>query len=389
MKYTGIKCPVCGIPFRDDDDIVVCPDCGAPYHRHCYEKEGKCLFSDIHGTGKHWTPPAENSAPENSNGDEIMCPACGRENPPDALFCSRCGASLHGGNLPPKQPKAGEQNNPYYQNPYGSPNQNNSNQNDPNQNNPNQAPNDSQGYQNPYQNPGYQNPGGPAAPDTQNDSPFQNAPNPFSPITIRSDEPLEDDVTAGDIAKFVQNNASYFLSVFFHKKQTNRNHFSFSAFLFSGGWMLYRKMYRVGAVITGLMVALFILNTFVSLNFSTPLLLQLYEQAGVSTSTYPSYDDLMKVTELVYLLDPGNIFLLFTPLITLLVQGIIMLYCGFSGNRLYYHHCVESIRRLKSEYTISTEYDKALQENGGINISLALCLLICYSIIIYLPNFFS
>lgn len=365
MKYTGIKCPVCGIPFREDDDIVVCPDCGAPYHRHCYEKEGKCLFSDMHSTGKHWAPPAEDAAAPQSHGDEVICPTCGHGNPPDALFCSRCGASLHSGNPYPEQRKDTEQGNPYT--------------------NTNSSP----GYQNPYQNLGYQNPGGPSAPDSQNGSPFQNTPNPFSPITLRSDEPLEDNVTAGDIANFVQNNASYFLSVFFHKKQTNRGHFSFSAFLFSGGWMLYRKMYRVGAIVTAWMVALFILNTFVSLNFSTPLLLQLYEQAGVSTSIYPSYEDLMKVTELVYLLDPGRIILLFTPLITLFVQGIIMLYCGFSGNRLYYHHCVESIRRLKAEYTIPAEYDKALQENGGINVSLALCLLICYSIIIYLPNFFS
>ena len=34
-NYTGCKCPVCQQPFTETDDIVVCPECGAPYHRAC------------------------------------------------------------------------------------------------------------------------------------------------------------------------------------------------------------------------------------------------------------------------------------------------------------------------------------------------------------------
>ncbi|MBS6236502.1 MAG: hypothetical protein KH615_11425, partial [Clostridiales bacterium] len=40
MDYTGLKCPVCGKPFGTDDDIVVCPEYGAPYHRACYQQAG-------------------------------------------------------------------------------------------------------------------------------------------------------------------------------------------------------------------------------------------------------------------------------------------------------------------------------------------------------------
>ena len=29
-NYTGVKCPVCNKRFTEDDDIVVCPVCGAP-----------------------------------------------------------------------------------------------------------------------------------------------------------------------------------------------------------------------------------------------------------------------------------------------------------------------------------------------------------------------
>ena len=365
MKYIGIKCPVCDQPFQAEDDVVVCPDCGAPYHRHCYEQEGKCLFSDTHNTGTVWTPPTPEPTQEHNS--ETACAVCGRNNAPDSLFCSQCGSPLK-----PQSPHTGQ--------PYPQPGQ------VPHRDNPS-------GYQNPYQNTGYQNPGAPMPPDPkafpyQNGFPPQSgAPSPFNPITITSDEPLEEGVTAGDVAKYVQNNSPYFLTVFFNIKKRNKSRFSFSAFLFSGGWLLYRKMYKLGAVLTSLMALLFITNTVVSLNYATPLLIQLYEQAGVSIAAYPSYEELIRVTELVYQLDAGSIFLLFTPLITVISQLGIMLYCGLNANRLYYKHSIENIRCLRTQYPMQADYDKSLQENGGVNVSLALCLLICYSIIIYLPNF--
>ena len=46
MDYTGIKCPVCEKTFTKQDDVVVCPECGAPYHRECYQKEGHCIFEE-------------------------------------------------------------------------------------------------------------------------------------------------------------------------------------------------------------------------------------------------------------------------------------------------------------------------------------------------------
>ena len=36
MKYTGIPCAACGKKFTAEDDVVVCPECGTPYHRACY-----------------------------------------------------------------------------------------------------------------------------------------------------------------------------------------------------------------------------------------------------------------------------------------------------------------------------------------------------------------
>ena len=43
-------CQFChGILF-EEDDIVVCPECGAPHHRECWQKAGKCALEEFHGT---------------------------------------------------------------------------------------------------------------------------------------------------------------------------------------------------------------------------------------------------------------------------------------------------------------------------------------------------
>lgn len=79
--YTGCKCPVCQQPFSDGDDVVVCPECGAPYHRACYQKNAGCLFADRHAPGFEWKPaPGEmpNRETASASQDEIACPPAAR-----------------------------------------------------------------------------------------------------------------------------------------------------------------------------------------------------------------------------------------------------------------------------------------------------------------------
>lgn len=49
MDFTKYKCPYCGQAFNDNDDVVVCPDCGTPHHRECWLKNGQCFRADKHG----------------------------------------------------------------------------------------------------------------------------------------------------------------------------------------------------------------------------------------------------------------------------------------------------------------------------------------------------
>lgn len=57
MNYTGKICDGCREPFKDGDDIVVCPICGTPQHRSCYEKNHKCVNEYLHSTDFTWTDP--------------------------------------------------------------------------------------------------------------------------------------------------------------------------------------------------------------------------------------------------------------------------------------------------------------------------------------------
>ena len=50
-RYTGNHCPVCEQEFTDNDDIVVCPDCGTPYHRACWQKVRR-LHAPVRACGR-------------------------------------------------------------------------------------------------------------------------------------------------------------------------------------------------------------------------------------------------------------------------------------------------------------------------------------------------
>ena len=87
--YTGAKCIVCNDTFKDGDDVVVCPDCGTPYHRDCYKQAGKCVNEELHQSGGSWSKSAE------EGGEGVRCRRCGFNNDKDKLFCESCGTPLH------------------------------------------------------------------------------------------------------------------------------------------------------------------------------------------------------------------------------------------------------------------------------------------------------
>ncbi len=97
INLEGKKCAICGAYLFPEDDVAFCPTCGAPHHRECYKKAGKCGFEELHGTENQYSEPivesketkAESKAEEKA---ENKCIVCKKSLPEDTRYCPYCGA---------------------------------------------------------------------------------------------------------------------------------------------------------------------------------------------------------------------------------------------------------------------------------------------------------
>lgn len=54
LFYNEKKCDGCAGIMHDGEDIVVCPECGTPQHRECYNKNNACVNAHLHAEGFDW-----------------------------------------------------------------------------------------------------------------------------------------------------------------------------------------------------------------------------------------------------------------------------------------------------------------------------------------------
>lgn len=360
MDYKGLKCSVCGKPFSENDDIVVCPECGAPYHRDCYAKAGKCVYSDRHGTPDAWKPPQHT---EENSSDVRRCPRCGAPNAKSALFCAHCGQPLSDENEPPR-------GTPFpYQN-YQANGRNPGGWSDGQNGMPPQG--------------GYPPPNGSVPPDYG--FPFA-----FDPLGgVNPNEPVEN-IPAGDLAKFVQGNTQYYIPAFMGLSRFGRNRFNFSAFFFQGIWMLYRKMYKIGTIITVLQGTILIAYMFLMKYAVLPLMDKLYAVIGISQSYVGLYSMTAaqqdQLIQKIYSLPPAQKLTVMAPVLFFFAIFILMLVCGFIANRIYMKSCITHIGRIKGETSAPTDFAIRLQQEGGMNTALASSLFFCFTLILLFVPF--
>lgn len=306
-KYVNVPCAKCGKPFTEDDDVVVCPDCGAPHHRSCYLELGHCARQDQHTDGSTWQDPRQEAAPK----ENVTCPRCGAVNLPDAQYCATCGIPLDGSYQGP-QPgntaggrQAGSYQNGGFQNG---------------------------GYQNGgFQPGGYQNYSRPAEP--------QPIMTPMGPIYQDDDF---DGVTAQEIAVFIGPNYRRYLSIFKMMRDSGHNFsFNWSAFFFNYCFLFYRKLYRPAIVVMSLVAMLFIPRLMYS-SESIKYFLNVYMQVPVDY-------DLGLLGNLGTLISIINI-----------VQLALMFVVASFSDRLYYNHVVREIKKLRSAAPSTLSQDQYL-----------------------------
>lgn len=225
-RYTGNHCPVCEQAFTDTDDIVVCPDCGTPYHRDCWKKVGACMHRSEHAAGFEWQPEIGPEAVKAAH--EATCPNCGTRNTPGAARCSHCGCPLPRNEADSADAAKPEEQVPIYAR-------------DPSAvNNRSAAPGPHiETYSADREGGIYRREIGP--------------------------EDTIDGIKAKDWAAYVGRSPMYYLMQFFRMSITNRKAaVCLSAFLFGPAYLFYRKMWKEGLLTAILTIALSI-PTFIEI----------------------------------------------------------------------------------------------------------------------------
>lgn len=230
--YTGNHCPVCNKAFTDTDDIVVCPECGTPYHRDCWQKAGGCVHEQEHADGYEWKPDLQ-SAQQSAEAAELerVCPNCGAHNDPQARFCSHCGTPFA-----PASQQTAAGNGPVYARPNG----------------PDAGSASGQGY------------AGAAGTARQSAG--------FSGLFRREIGPEDtiDGIKAKDWASYLGPSSLAYLSQFIRMDETRRKTgVSFAAFFLGPVYFFYRKMWKAGIALTLLSFVLML-----------PTVLALFQAAG-------------------------------------------------------------------------------------------------------------
>lgn len=328
MEFSEYKCPVCNEAFKSSDDVVVCPECGAPHHRECYENAGHCFYEDKHKEGFNFEKDG-NDEPDDG-AEYIECPACHFQNEKTAFYCNRCGHSLDSGNRDSQNADANNFNN--------------------------------QGFD------GQNNPQG---------MPFGfgfGAMPAFDPLAgMNADEEIAENVKVSEAAKYVGKSTQYFLPQFKKLRDKLGSRFNFSAMIFSEVYFLYRKMNALGLVVTLFMIASNVASTAVMMS---PGWKESYNsvmsslQSGVSVSFFSS-----------------DFSFMYIPLALQGIRLLIRIFCGLFANRLYYSHCTKKIQSIKAGKP--EDLNKTLEEKGGVNLPLAASFYFAGMVISYICNFFT
>lgn len=334
MEFTQYTCPVCEKRFVNGDDVVVCPECGTPHHRECYEQEGHCFYEDKHAEGFNFeSAQVGNEEASDEDSDTILCPNCKAENEKTDFFCCKCGYPLgerdRGQNVNRNQTQQNQQGTPFGFGAAGMPG--------------------------------------------------------FDPMAgLKNDEEIAENVKAGEASKFIGKNTPYYLLTFKRLKTQNAGRFSFSAFVFSGAYFIYRKMYGIGIFIMLLMIGLTVGSTYLMLSDGWRNVYRTMLEASSNLSMFYG----ASADSAIAKFSSSDWLKMFILSAMSLARLIIMIVCGFTANRAYYKHCTKMINEIKQN-ELPADVNKVLEERGGVNTAMGVSFFASFAVIYEICNYIT
>lgn len=335
MRYTGESCPICGIAFSEDDDVVVCPECGTPHHRKCYLQNNACANAQQHTESFAWSPsenavvtadtdtvpsdaatvakaqpiivpPTANpaSSAQHDGHRIVFCPQCGSQNASEEPVCTECGARLYN-----------TQNQPF--------------------------------------SPPIQLPDMTARPY-------------YSRGAIISPTETLDGNTVGDTAEYVRIGTERYIPKFYGLEKTGKKlSWNWAAFIFSPCWFFYRKLYAVGGILLTLMLVL----TGATM---TPRYLQAF--SAYADVVLQSTESEMTYAEVLEAAMPAYQTLQRLPETQIQYYGTILLhlFSALSANYFYKKKVGKDISTLRAQHSKPEEYRFFLFRRGGVSMPMAL-----------------
>lgn len=341
MDFTKKSCPVCSIRFKEDDDIVVCPKCGAPYHRDCYDIKGKCIFPELHKNKETWH--SDDEEPETEETPEsvfIICRHCGHRNSKDNIVCEQCGDFLTG---PTK----------VIPNYFGSS----------------------------FDDEEIHDGDDPMLiPPIFNMRNIQISDLKEFAVGVKKDEDF-DGVTGEELLTYVGTNELYYGPVFSSIKHRDTSRFNIATLFFQGIWYFYRKQYVKGIFVGILTFIPAIVEYICSWFFGTGELWKQATEAITESSKAASYREY--IDWIMTNCDTLHGVLMLLPYLLSLIVLVLTIIFACNANRNYYKHAIKKIKAIKEKHKDKDKKEilDIIREKGGINQGLAFMLVACEVII--------
>ena len=327
---------------EDGNSTVVCPICGAPYHRNCYKEKSGCIYEDKHGTEfdyyhkKNNNKEIEISKNNSKEKNGIVCKNCLYVNLKDKDVCENCGKKLD------------EHSSKFIK---------------------------------------------VLDFDLGNSSKEALSRKVLPQVDLIQEKGLKheiDGISLGDLAKFTLVNSEYYINVFKKINKKNKSKFNFCAFWFPAAWFLYRKQYKLGISLLILSCIVSVVTAFVKFKYLGNIMKLLFGESTMYILRDFNVFNYLNASENFSKLSLFQQLLFFIPSIGEILTLLIMILSGIFANRIYLRYCVNKIKNIKNKVktSLNCNYDDALLKEGGVSTKAVSLTFLCYIISQYLPLLF-